>query len=318
MGRGDLSEVQWARLEPLLPARDGAGRPPIWSKRQLIDGIRWRIRAGVPWRDVPERYGPWQTVYGLFRRWQRDGYVARVVTGLQAQADADGLITWDVSVDSTVNRAHQHAGRCRKKGSCQKESPGGVVAEPADHALGRSRGGFTTKIHLAVEQGQKPLSIFSPPGIEVTVPSLSVCWRQSRCPASVAVGPAVDLTGCWPTRPTAPPETAPTCAGAGSGRPSRSKPTRLRTDANEVPQAGGRRRSTPKSTSATCGRVRYQQAQTTPRRRDPVRQTRRPLPGHGHDRRHRRMATILKQALAPTKSVTPLTRRTPRTVPRTT
>jgi transposase len=107
-------------LELLLPAGDGAGRPPIWSKRQLIDGIRWRTRAGVPWRDVPERYGPWQTVYGLFRRWQRDGTWAGVVTGLQAQADADGLITWDVSVDSTVNRAHQHAAGARKRGTSRR------------------------------------------------------------------------------------------------------------------------------------------------------------------------------------------------------
>jgi transposase len=86
------------------------------SKRQLIDGIRWRTRAGVPWRDVPERYGPWQTVYGLFRRWQRDGTWRRILTQLQAQADAEGLITWDVSVDSTVNRAHQHAAGARKGG----------------------------------------------------------------------------------------------------------------------------------------------------------------------------------------------------------
>lgn len=89
------------------------GRPPKWTKRQLIDGIRWRVRAGAPWRDVPLVYGPWQTVYGLFRRWQRDGTWAAIVTGLQARADAAGLITWEVSVDSTVARAHQHAAGAR-------------------------------------------------------------------------------------------------------------------------------------------------------------------------------------------------------------
>lgn len=61
-GRFDLTDVQWAVLEPLLPARKKAGRPPKWSKRRLIDGIRWRVRVGSPWRDVPARYGPWQTV----------------------------------------------------------------------------------------------------------------------------------------------------------------------------------------------------------------------------------------------------------------
>jgi transposase len=84
-----------------------------------IDGIRWRVRAGAPWRDVPPAYGPWQTVYGLFRRWQRDGTWAGVLAGLQARADAAGLITWDVSVDSTVARAHQHAAGARKRGICR-------------------------------------------------------------------------------------------------------------------------------------------------------------------------------------------------------
>ncbi|MBF4479725.1 transposase, partial [Rhodococcus rhodochrous] len=65
-GRADLTDAQWARLAPLLPPVSKIGRPPKWPKRQLIDGIRWRIRVGAPWRDVPDRYGPLQTVYGLF------------------------------------------------------------------------------------------------------------------------------------------------------------------------------------------------------------------------------------------------------------
>jgi transposase len=81
--RADLTDAQWAVLEPLLPKGRKSGRPRKWSRRQLIDGIRWRGRVGSPWRDVPSRYGPWQTVYGLFRRWQRDGTWARVLTGLQ-------------------------------------------------------------------------------------------------------------------------------------------------------------------------------------------------------------------------------------------
>jgi transposase len=124
-GRADLTDGQWAVLEPLLPARGRLGRPPMWSRRQLIDGIRWRTRTGAPWRDVPERYGSWQTVYGLFRRWQRDGTWARVVTGLQAHADAAGLVGWEVSVDSTVCRAHQHAAGARKRGICRSSRPAG-------------------------------------------------------------------------------------------------------------------------------------------------------------------------------------------------
>lgn len=156
--RFDLSDAQWALLAPLLPVAR-TGRPPKWSKRQLIDGIRWRTRVGAPWRDVPEFYGPWQTVYGLFRRWQRDGTWRRVITALQTRADAAGLIDWQVSVDSTSVRAHQHAAGARRRPVTQHESPGGIEHEPADHALGRSRGGWGTKLHLVCEQGQRPLAL---------------------------------------------------------------------------------------------------------------------------------------------------------------
>ena len=125
MGRGDLTDEQWAWLEPLLPVGVKPGRPPVWSKRQLIDGIRWRTRVGAPWRDVPGCYGAWQTVYGLFRRWQRDGTWARMLTALQGDADARGLITWDVSVDSTITRAHQHAAGASKRGRRSKTAPAG-------------------------------------------------------------------------------------------------------------------------------------------------------------------------------------------------
>nr|WP_281199028.1 transposase [Nocardia arthritidis] len=68
-----MSDDQWARLEPLLPRGKKAGRLPKWTKRQLIDGIRWPTPCWTLWRDVPEYYGHWRTVYGLFRRWQRAG-----------------------------------------------------------------------------------------------------------------------------------------------------------------------------------------------------------------------------------------------------
>ena len=130
MARGDLTDRQWARLEPLLPRGKKSGRPPVWSRRQLIDGIRWRTRAGTPWRDVPERYGPWDRVYDLFRRWQRDGTWKRILEQLQAEADAKGLITWDVSVDSTIARAHQHAAGARKKGRIRRNYPAAWTSNP--------------------------------------------------------------------------------------------------------------------------------------------------------------------------------------------
>ncbi|MFG2227715.1 IS5 family transposase [Streptomyces sp. NPDC048644] len=182
MGRGDLTDEQWAVLEPLLPMGTKAGRPPVWPRRQLIDGIRFRVRTGVPWRDVPVEYGPWGRIYDLFRRWQRNGTWHRVFSRLQSLADAKGAIVWDLSVDSTVCRAHQHATGARKQGDLQKEPPGGVFTEPRDHGLGRSRGGFTTKVHLAVEQGQKPMSIVVTAGQRGDSPQFEPVLRKVRVP----------------------------------------------------------------------------------------------------------------------------------------
>lgn len=153
--RHDLTDDEWLILVALLPVGSGKGRPRRWTLRQLINGIRFRTRTGCPWRDVPERYGTWQCVYGLFRAWQLTGRWRAIDTALQTMADAAGLIEWTVSVDSTVNRAHQHAAGARRHPEGQVQPP---VGEPADHALGRSRGGLSTKVHLAVEQGRKPLA----------------------------------------------------------------------------------------------------------------------------------------------------------------
>jgi transposase len=88
-------------------------------------------------------YGRWQTIYRLFRRWRRAGVWALIVAGLQARADAAELITWQVSVDSTINRAHQDAAGVRT----EEGTAGGVgESEPADHALGRSRVGVDHQV----------------------------------------------------------------------------------------------------------------------------------------------------------------------------
>ncbi len=180
--RFDLTDAQWALLARLLPAPKRSGRPSQWTKRQLIDGIRWRVRVGAPWRDVPACYGSWQAVYALFRRWQRAGIWARIVTELQARADAAGLICWDVSVDATIARAHQHAAGARRRPGAQAEPPDGPTAEPADHALGRSRGGWTTKLHLACEQGGRPLSLLLTAGHRGDSPQFAAVLAGIRVP----------------------------------------------------------------------------------------------------------------------------------------
>ncbi|MFV2013734.1 MULTISPECIES: IS5 family transposase [unclassified Micromonospora] len=179
--RHDLTDAQWAVLEPLLPTARRPGRPPASTKRQLIDAIRWRTRAGAPWRDIPDHYGSWAAAYALFRRWQRDGTWARILTALQALADAAGRIVWDVSVDSTISRAHQHAAGARKRGICRPSHPA-VPGRNDDHALGRSRGGRTTKLHLGCEQGQKPLSIVLTGGQRGDSPQFTTVLDGVRVP----------------------------------------------------------------------------------------------------------------------------------------
>jgi hypothetical protein len=106
----------------------------------------WLLRTGAPWRDVPERYGAWRTVASRFYRWRRAGIWQRLFESVQQQADVAGQLNWGVHyVDGTIVRAHQHAAG----------SPKGAEAE----ALGRSQGGFSTKIHLRAA-GDKHLMTF--------------------------------------------------------------------------------------------------------------------------------------------------------------
>lgn len=80
----------------------------------MINGVLYRVRTGVQWRDLPERFGPWETVYKRHRRWSADGTWQMLLSKVQVAEDAAGHIDWDVSVDSTAVRAHQHAAGARK------------------------------------------------------------------------------------------------------------------------------------------------------------------------------------------------------------
>ncbi|MET9540556.1 IS5 family transposase [Streptomyces sp. NPDC006553] len=167
----------WSRCCP-----DEGGGPPVWPRRQLIDGIRFRVRTGVPWRDVPVEYGPWGRICDLFRRWQRDGTWHRVLTRLQSLADAKGAITWDLSVDSTVCRAHQHAGGARKRGDLQKDHR--EVSSPSPEITGwdARAAGSQLKLHLAVEQGQRPMSIMITAGQRGDSPQFERVLEKVRVP----------------------------------------------------------------------------------------------------------------------------------------
>jgi transposase len=104
-----LSDAQWARIEPLMPSSDGQRGRPFRDHRQVVEGIIYRLRTGIAWRDLPASFGPHQTVSKRHRRFSADGTWDRIHARLVAEADAAGQVDWTVSVDSTINRAHQHA-----------------------------------------------------------------------------------------------------------------------------------------------------------------------------------------------------------------
>lgn len=104
-----LDDVMWERIEPLLPVSVGRRGRNFRDHRQVIEGILYRLRTSVPWRDLPDCYGPWQTVWKRHNRFSKDGTWDRVLAVLHAQAEALGRIDWNVAVDSTIARAHQHA-----------------------------------------------------------------------------------------------------------------------------------------------------------------------------------------------------------------
>ncbi len=114
MSRYDLTEEQWQRLEPVLPPRKKKGRRRA-EDRRIVNGILWILRTGAPWRDLPERYGSWSTVYSRFYRWRKAGYWDRILAALQQHADTQGELHWQIHfVDSTIIRAHQHAAGAKK------------------------------------------------------------------------------------------------------------------------------------------------------------------------------------------------------------
>src|SRR3954452_16555576 len=140
---GDLTDVEWARLEPLLPSR-APQRGGRWrDHRQVINGILWRTDNGAKWHQIPDRYGPHQTCYHRFAQWEADGTWARILQRLQADADAAGELDWNAQMDATIVRAHQHVAVARR-GLTGEESR-------AAQGMGRSRGGLTSKLHLLAE-----------------------------------------------------------------------------------------------------------------------------------------------------------------------
>lgn len=159
MGRYDLTDEQYALIEPELPTNTRKTGHPWNPHRPIIDGIFWRLRTGAPWPDIPARYGPWKTLHDRYTWWRRNGTWDRILRALQLKLDEAGLIDWEQwGIDGTIVRAHRAAA-----GAPKAEGWDGG-AEPRDHALGRSAGGHSTKIHVLTDSKGLPLEAHLTPG----------------------------------------------------------------------------------------------------------------------------------------------------------
>ncbi|NTJ08707.1 IS5 family transposase [Rhizobium lusitanum] len=138
MSRYDLTDFEWRAIEPILPNKP-RGVPRV-DDRRVLNGIFWVLRSGAPWRDVPERYGPYTTCYNRFRRWMKAGIWDKLMDAVTSQRN-DGIRM----IDGTSIGVHHLAANLR--------------ADHQDRCLGRSRGGLTTKIHAVTDGKGLPIKI---------------------------------------------------------------------------------------------------------------------------------------------------------------
>ena len=140
MKRHELEDDQWELVEPLVPKSVAkTGRRPK-DRRLMLDGVFWVLCTGAPWRDLPERFGPWKTVYGYYSKWRRTGVFARIVELLQIKLDERGLIDWDLwCVDgANVRAARAAAGADKKVSNATPTSPKTTLWAAAEAGLDRN------------------------------------------------------------------------------------------------------------------------------------------------------------------------------------
>lgn len=171
--RHAIKDEDWERIKDLLPGREGSPGATAKDNRLFIDAVLWIARTGAPWRDLPERFGNFNSVWRRFDRWARKGVWRRIFEALQ-DPDLEWLI-----LDSTVVRAHPAAAGARKNA----DGTGGQ----ADQALGRSRGGFGTKVHAAVTGLMLPAALVLTGGQEADVSNARALLGEVPAGADVGV-----------------------------------------------------------------------------------------------------------------------------------
>jgi transposase len=137
MERFGLRNDQWERIKDILPGREGHVGGTVQDNRLFVEAVLYRFRTGCPWRDLPERFGYWKSVHQPFTRWAKSWVFDRIFKLLAGDHDNEYMM-----IDATIVRAHQHGAQ----------------------AIGRSRGGLTTKIHALVDALGNPCNLMLTPG----------------------------------------------------------------------------------------------------------------------------------------------------------
>jgi len=137
-----LRDDQWERIKDLLPGRKGTVGVTAKDNRLFIEAVLYRYRAGVPWRDLPERFGDYRVIHTRFMRWSKTGVWKRLFQALSADADNEYAM-----LDATIVRAHQHSAGANQSSADQE-------------AIGRSKGGLSTKIHTVTDALGNPTHFF--------------------------------------------------------------------------------------------------------------------------------------------------------------
>jgi transposase len=158
MKRHELTDEQWELVEPMIPRKVAkTGRPPA-DRRVMLNGIFWVLATGAAWRDLPERFGPWQTVYDYLANWRRDGVFAGILEALQIKLDEKGLIDWELwCVDGSSVRAARAAA-----GADKKVAGGTAMSRPntrwaaREAGLGRSSTWLLTARELRLPSKSRP------------------------------------------------------------------------------------------------------------------------------------------------------------------
>lgn len=139
MRRHALRDDQWDQIKDLLPGRPGSVGVTAANNRTFVEAVLYRYKTGIPWRDLPEELGDWKNTHRRFSRWAKSRVWERIFVRLAADADNEYAM-----IDSTIVRAHQHSAGARKDAG-------------VDQAIGRSRGGLSTKIHALVDALGNPV-----------------------------------------------------------------------------------------------------------------------------------------------------------------